>query len=642
MTETNEMTIPSNKKTGCLGILKQIFHWIGRVFRFVRISIANLLVILLIVFLIFVFTLDDSVNVTKGSILVFTPKANLVEQTTPPNRVLELLLDENASNETNVHQVVKVLRHAAQDPRIDSLLIQPQSLAGASMVHLEMIGSAIREFSAAGKHVVAYANEYTQSQYVLASYADEVWLDRMGSVYFSGFSFNDIYFKQLLDKLQINVHVFRSGIYKSAVEPFMQDSMSEVVRESYVPIVQQLWSSLVEKIAENRSLQFQDVENFATDIHGSLQESNKGAAELALELGLVDELVSVSDVKTRISTITSASNNSSNRLTIDDIPSVSVLDYNTLITEERDRRSVSESENNNPPSRKSGKIAVIPVEGTILHSFDQESGLIFDTTNAIINLEQAIDDGAKAVILRVNSPGGTVLASEEIRQKIADVRERDIPVVASMSLVAASGGYWIAAETDYIFAEKSTITGSIGVFSFIPSFEDTLAKVGVSTDGVDAIDDGFRLDSIRGISETDQVVLQASVDNFYLAFLELVSNGRDMSIETVDAIAGGRIWTGLQAKENGLVDELGNFDEAAETTAKMAGLTRFELVFYDAEPASLISNPFFAKLAEVLPTINPSDVLLLQNINSIYEKMKKYINFEPRTVYAYCETCDYF
>lgn len=642
MNTTNETTVPSTKKTGCLGILKQIFHWVGRVFRFIRISIANLLVILLIVFLIFVLTLDDSVDVTRGSMLAFTPKANFVEQTTPPNPLLELLFDDNLSNETNVHQVIKVLRHAAQDPRIESLLIQPQALAGASMVHLEMIGRAIKDFSAAGKYAVAYANEYTQSQYVLASYADEIWLDPMGSVYFSGFSFNDIYFKQLLDKLQINVHVFRSGIYKSAVEPFMQDSMSEVVRESYVPIVQQLWSSLVEKIAENRSLQFQDVKNFATDIHGSLQESNKGAAELALELGLVDELVSVSDVKTRISIKTSAINNSSNRLTIDDTPSVSVLDYNTLITEERDRRSVSESENSNPPSRKFGKIAVIPVEGTILHSFDQESGLIFDTTNAINNLEQALEDGAEAVILRVNSPGGTVLGSEEIRQKIAAVRERDIPVVASMSRVAASGGYWIAAETDYIFAEKSTITGSIGVFSFIPSFEDSLAKVGVSTDGVNAIDDGFRVDSIRGISETDQTILQASVDSFYLAFLELVSNGRDMSMEMVDAIAGGRIWTGLQAKENGLVDELGNFDEAAETTAKMAGLTRFELVFYDAEPASLISNPIFAKLEEVLPTTKQSDVLLLQNVYSIYQEMKKYINFEPRTVYAYCETCDYF
>lgn len=637
----NETTIRNTEKTGCLGILKRVFHWIGRVFRFIRISIANLLVILLIVFLIFVLTFDDSVDVTRGSILVFNPNANFVEQTTPPNPMLELLLNDSLSDETNVHQVIKALRHATQDPRIESLLIQPQALAGASMVHLEMIGRAIRDFSAAGKFTIAYANEYTQSQYVLASYADEIWMDPMGSVYFSGFSFSDIYFKQILDELQINVHVFRSGIYKSAVEPFMQDSMSEVVRESYVPIVGQLWSSLVEKIAENRSMQTQDVEKFAIDIH-QLLENNIDSAELAIEYGFIDELVSNAEVKTKILTKNSTSNNSSNRLVFDDIPSVSVLDYGTLIKDEKDRRSVSQTDDGDPLPRKFGQIAVIPVEGTILHSFDPESGLVFDTTNAVNNLEQAMLDGAEAVILRVNSPGGTVLASEEIRQKIAAVRERDIPVVASMSRVAASGGYWIAAETDYIFAEESTITGSIGVFSFIPSFEDSLAKVGVRTDGVDAIDGGFRLDSIRGLSEPDKVVMQASVDNFYRAFLHLVSNGRDMNVDTVDTIAGGRIWTGTQAKENGLIDELGNFKAAAEATAKMAGLTRFELVFYDADPAALINNPFFSILEEVLPVTKPSDVLLLQNVNSIYQEMKKYVNFEPRTVYAYCESCDYF
>ena len=628
----------STPKRGFFSVVKLIVHWIARTFRFIRVTIANIFVVLLLLVVVVLFTSDDSVRITKGTVLMFTPHANLVEQTTPsPHPAVELLFGENTANETNVHDVIKVLRRAARDPRIVALQIRPQFLQSASLIHLEMLGQAIKEFSAAGKRVISHASDYGQSQYLLASYADDVWLDPLGSFFFSGITFDDIYFKQLLDKLHINVHVFRSGIYKSAVEPFMLDSMSDDVKLSYAPIVQQLWSKVTQITTENRALDAQAVENFVVELEELLHASNKDPARLAVDTGFVDRLVSVSALNSEL-----AAQVPSLAAGATEVPTVSVTDYRELMFLDQEIRSAPPIDSESRTSAKFGTIAVVPVEGGILHTFDRDSGMTYDTTSAVKNLRKAREDDVDAVLLRVNSPGGTVIGSEEIRQQVATIQSLGIPVVVSMSGVAASGGYWIAAEADYIFASETTITGSIGVFSFLPSFEDSLAKIGVHTDGVEAIQGGFRMDSIGGLSTVDQLILQASVDSSYSAFLERVSRGRNMTVEEVDAIAGGRIWTGLQAKEVGLVDELGNFDEAAERAAVMVGLGRFELVFYDAEPSSFLDNPFFIKIEQLLPSMTSSERLLVKNINQIYKDLRKYTYFEPRTVYAYCENCEYF
>lgn len=618
----------STKHQSKPGIIRRIIRGIAATFRFIRITIANVLVVLfLIVIIALLLPSEEAVVVKQGSILVFTPAESLVEQRARVNPWLDLFLADYRPTETGVHETIRAIKKAADDPRIVGLEIRPDRMTTAGLVHIEMLSRAITQFRENGKFVFAYAPEYSQQQYLLASYANEIYMHPMGSVYFTGIAFKDLYFKQFIDKLHVNVHTFRSGPYKSGIEPYTRDSMSDVVKESYEPIVQQLWQSVSDRISTNRTLDLDRIEQFTNGLATLIEQSGSSLAQLAVDFSFIDGLGTRSEIEEKMSA----------RSTLEHPRhEVSVTDYYSTLVNTRDVRH-----NLNHSSDKSngrGTIAVITVEGPIIGTSGSDGLETIDATGAVENLRQAIEDQADAIVLRIDSPGGGVLASEAIRQQIQKNRELGTPIVVSMSGLAASGGYWIAAEADHILAEESTITGSIGVYSFIPTIEESLEKVGVNTDGVYSFDGGIRLDTMVGLSTNEKVLLQASVDDSYRQFLKIVSDGRNIPLNETEDLAGGRIWSGKQALANGLIDELGSIDRAIQHAAELAKLSNFSVEFYSISELTAFTR-MLGWIEAKLPfdgVHNTGDFL---RFNTTLEYLEQRFQFRPGKVYAMCELC---
>ena len=619
-----------------MNLVLRIWRGIATVFRFLRVSVANILLVAVIV-VIFVFLFSGpAIKVERNSVLVFAPNQSLVEKRPNINPWFELLLGSTVADVTDVHEVVATLRHAAKNPRILALEIRPDSLAGASLVHLDLIGEALKIFSESGKPIYAYSDEYSQSAYLLSSFADAVYMNELGTLSFSGLAFESMYYKTILDKLDITVNTFRSGDYKSAVEPFVLDAMSDIVRESYRPIVDQLWGATKELIERNRELSSSTVAQFTESFSDLLGPSRKKLGDLAKEHGFVDELITSNTLSAKVCEEFELDRRNKS------LARISTEDYFHTIKDRRDFRIASETSSDGASlTKQRGTIAVITVEGVIFGWSGDDSSQLVDSTGAVEHLQHAIKEKVDAVVLRVNSPGGSVLASEAIRLQIEAVRKQDIPVVVSMSNTAASGGYWISANADRILASDSTITGSIGVFSMIPTFEELLQRYGVNTDGVYSSDGHFRVDQTSGLTETEAKMLQASVDDAYDKFLEVVSNGRSMARDDVDLVARGRIWTGLQALEHGLVDSLGNYDDALKVAANLAGLKS-----YVVERYGFVRRPPFmnllARASNWAPRISPESQRFVKHARNAWLEIKDHLAIQPRTVYALCEFCPDF
>lgn len=608
-------------------VLLQIYRAISATFRFIRVSIANLLIVLLLfIVIIAISSGDPGPEVQEGSVLVFEPKQALVEKSSSSDPVLDLLLSGYGVGETNVNDVVKALRHAATDDNIAMLEIRPHQLLGASYVHLEMIGDAIDEFKESGKGVVSYSNLFTQSQYLLASYADRVAMHPFGDLLFTGFAFENQYFYGLLEKLRISVHIWRAGDFKSAVEPYTRDSMSPEVKASYEPILDQLWGTFLAKIGENRALEDARVRTYANDMANLISESNNDFASIAVDQGFVDELLGPEQYTQSVLDDLDSSRRKPPRISIEDY--LETLPFSTA--------TVSREDSSAAENGRTGRIGLVKVQGAI---FDLPFGAGADigaNSSVVDHIDSAARSGVDAFVLRINSPGGSVLASEQIRLALRRLNARGIPIVASMSGTAASGGYWIAAEADEILASSSTITGSIGVFAMIPSVEKALAEVGVHTDGVYSTENARRLDPIAGIKESDSILMQAMVDNSYQRFLNIVSEGRNMEVTDVEAIAGGRIWTGEQALERNLIDQIGGIDAAFERAAELAGLSSWRVREYKDAEETLFSM-FMSATGWEAPISSPRLRRLVNESNRIIDQIVPY--FEPRRVYAFCEPC---
>ncbi len=627
---------PLTEKPKKMNILRRIWRGIASVFRFLRVSVANILLVIVIIFIFAFLFSGPAIKVEPNSVLVFSPNESLVEKRPNINPLFELLLGSSVADVTDVHDVVATLRHAAKNPRILALEIRPDSLAGVSLVHLDLIGDALKTFSESGKPIFAYSDEFSQSAYLLSSFADEIYMNELGSLSFSGLAFESMYYKSILEKLDITVNTFRSGEYKSAVEPFLLDSMSDVVRESYRPIVDQLWGATKELIATNRELEPSKVTQFTESFADLLGPNRSRLGKLAIEHGFVDELITTNTLQATVSQEFGL-----DRLA-ESTARISTEDYFHTIKDSRDIRITQEATASDTPlTKRGGTIAVITVEGAIFGWSGGDSSQLVDSTGAVEHLQLAINEKVDAVVLRVNSPGGSVLASEAIRLQVEAVKKQGVPVVVSMSNTAASGGYWISAGADRIIASDSTITGSIGVFSMIPTVEELLQRVGVNTDGVYSSDGHFRIDQTSGISESEGKILQASVDDAYDIFLEVVSNGRSIPKAEVDVIAGGRIWTGLQALEHGLVDSLGSYDDALEVAANLAGLKSYVVERY----GFVRRPPFMNLLAQAsnwTPHITPESQRLMKRARNTWLEVRDHLAIKPRTVYALCQFCPDF
>lgn len=436
--------------------------------------------------------------------------------------------------------VVRAIRKAENDDRITGIVLELGYFDGADLPALEFVGNALKEFKRSGKPVFAVGEYFTQQQYFLASFADKIFLNQAGFVEITGLSYSTLYFKSLLEKIEAQPHIFRVGTYKSAVEPFIRDDMSPEAKKNASLWLNQLWKNFSEQVAENRQINAEKLVPPAAELLSEYRQAKGDDAQYALNKKWVTHIATSDDIQSELIA----------QFGEDDNGSYQRIDFFTYAEHLSDRFNV----------QSKNKIAVINIEGEIVFGTSDENTSGSDSIIPLLR-EARLDDDVHGVIVRINSPGGSAIASELIRQEVEAIQKAGKPVVASMGGMAASGGYWIAATSDKIIASPSTITGSIGIFGLAMSFEKTAQKLGIREDGV-ATSVLANRSEFKTLPKEQSELIQISIENGYQRFLELVARGREMSLEQVDKLAQGQVWLGITAHSLGLVDELGDFDVA--------------------------------------------------------------------------------
>lgn len=545
------------------------FRSIGRFLTAARAVTANVVFLLLIGFLlVLLFSSDGRVKVPDGAALVLDLDAPILEEAPRPDPLQLLFTDRDAARPIEMRDLTRVLEHAAEDDRIKALLLNLDRFPGAAPATLHSLGAALSRFKQSGKPVLVIADNLTQPQYYLASFADQLYLNPMGQVLLSGLALQPTFFASALDKLKVNVHVFRAGEYKSAVEPFLRDDMSAEARDNAQQLLDDIWASLREQIADNRGMGSSMLDALIDEQPQRLRETRGDLARLALETGLVDELLSRDAGRDRLLQLVGRddSGESFRQIRHRDY----LLDASVMAAGKRD---------------DSGRVGVIVAEGTILGGEQPRGTAVGEPTLRMIRQARRNDD-IRAIVLRVNSPGGSVFASELIRQELELAQMAGKPVVVSMGSIAASGGYWISATADQIFAEADTITGSIGVYGLLPTFEESFAALGIYSDGVGTHRLSGAGNPLRPLNPELRDILEQRVEETNRQFVELVARGRNMELDAVTALAEGRVWSGHAAEEAGLVDALGGLDAAVAKAAELAGLTRWQRDYLEEPPST--------------------------------------------------------
>ena len=464
-------------------------------------------------------------------------------------RALQELDNQHVPGKISTFDVVYAIEQAANDERIKGLVLDLNYFEGADIPALEYVGESLKNFKKTEKPVIAFSDNYTQAQYLLASYADEIYLNPRGSVFIQGLAAQNLYFKEMLDKLEVTPHVFRVGTYKSAVEPFLRNDMSPEARRNLQQWLSGMWTNYKDIIAANRKIDQNSVLPDAKTFLKELKALKGDSTAYVEKRKLVTQLASRSELDKKLIELFGSNK--------DDEPKL--LSFNRYLKALPDRMLSEDSEH---------KIAVVNVEGVIVDGESYQDEVGGNTVSRLLS-EANADKDVKAVVLRVNSPGGSAFASEVIRQEVDALQKAGKPVVVSMGSMAASGGYWISSTADYIVADKNTITGSIGIFALFPTFEKTVKKWGISSDGV-ATSELSDLSLLRPLSSELNDVFQMEIEYGYDEFLSVVSKGRKLSKEEVDKIAQGQVWLGQDAYKNKLVDELGNFDTALNKAIELA------------------------------------------------------------------------
>lgn len=610
------------------GPVRRFFGAIGGAITWLRRLVTNLIFLLLLLFVgIAIFGKEDRLTVPQGAALRVAPNGTLVDELSARGGVPVFLGGRAAAPETRVKDLVDAIDNAAGDRRISSLVLELDNLSGASLSKLEEVGAALQRFKAAGKPIYAIGDNYTQAQYFLASHADTVYLNPMGSVLLTGFGAYRNYFKSALEKLKINFHVFRVGDYKDFIEPYTRDDMSPASRENNQRWLNQLWGEYTEQVTGLRNLPPEAIDEFITDLPQNLRQTSGDWAEAALRHKLVDQLASRRAVTEALKEELGSGDDEQ------DYKSVDALTY---------LRHVKLTDIPRRP-REPAKIGLISASGAIIDGEAPPGQIGSETLGNLI--ARAREKNVKALVLRIDSGGGSAFASEAIRQELLATRADDIPVIVSMGSVAASGGYWIATGADRIWASPATITGSIGVFGAFPTFEDSMEALGVFNDGVGTTDlaGAMRLD--RPLSENVADIIQQGVDNVYARFLRIVAEARNTTPQEVHKIAQGQVWTGRTALELGLVDELGDLNEALAAAAKLADVETYEVLEIQREltPGErflrALADNIGARVGEQLEANLPLAAWLntLQPVMQPITELRDYR--DPRALYARCLVC---
>jgi|TARA_B110000495_G_scaffold37085_1_gene29759 protease-4 len=612
------------------GLIRRIFKFIGSILTVIRYAFSLLIVVVLFSVIGGMFV-GNIQPVPEEGALYLAPQGVLVDQKSYVDPLAQVLAQGSQQNtETLVRDIVEAIDTARDDSRITHLLLDTDYMAGASLSKLQEIGAALRRFKATDKPIIAVADYFTQSQYFLAAHADEIILNPLGGVMITGFGSYRSYFKDALDKLNITMNIFRVGQYKSAVEPLMGNSMSPQVRDETGVLLNDLWQSYSSEIEDLRSLDEGSVNDYANNLHLSLEQYKGDSAALSKAAGLVDTIASRSGIhQYLIANIASED---------DDVISINMDSYlsNTRLA----NKQISNGQN---------QIAVVVASGSIMDGQQPEGSIGGDTLAAIFT-ELREDENVKAVVLRVDSGGGSAFASEIIRDSINAIQNQGIPVVVSMSSAAASGGYWIAAEADRILAMPTTITGSIGVWGVVPTIDQSLAKLGIYSDGVGTTDIAAMMELDRPLTEQTKIIIQAGVDNIYTRFITLVANGRDSTPAEVHKIAQGRVWTGNQALANGLVDQLGDLNDAILVAAEIADLDNYQVDYRRKEMTPIealltgLNSNVAASLQGLGLTSNIESSISDNNLGRYAKKILAPLNLintlnDPKHIYLYCEKC---
>ncbi|HCN5569692.1 TPA: signal peptide peptidase SppA, partial [Escherichia coli] len=521
--------------------------------------------------------------------------------------------------ENSLFDIVNTIRQAKDDRIITGIVMDLKNFAGGDQPSMQYIGKALKEFRDSGKPVYAVGENYSQGQYYLASFANKIWLSPQGVVDLHGFATNGLYYKSLLDKLKVSTHVFRVGTYKSAVEPFIRDDMSPAAREADSRWIGELWQNYLNTVAANRQIPAQQVFPGAQGLLEGLTKTGGDTAKYALENKLVDALASSAEIEKALTKEFGWSKTDKN------YRAISYYDY-ALKT----------------PADTGDSIGVVFANGAIMDGEETQGNVGGDTTAAQIR-DARLDPKVKAIVLRVNSPGGSVTASEVIRAELAAARSAGKPVVVSMGGMAASGGYWISTPANYIVANPSTLTGSIGIFGVITTVENSLDSIGVHTDGV-STSPLADVSITRALPPEAQQMMQLSIENGYKRFITLVADARHSTPEQIDKIAQGHVWTGQDAKANGLVDSLGDFDDAVAKAAELAKVKQWHLEYYVDEPTFFdkvmdnMSGSVRAMLPDAFQAMLPAPLAsVASTVKSESDKLAAFN--DPQNRYAFCLTC---
>lgn len=617
------------------GLIRRFFGAIWSVYKGFRATVLNIIFIALVLVIgSAIFSGDDKVAVADTAALYLNLRGDLVEEkryVDPFSAIVnESLGGQEEQPEVLVADVVKVINHAATDNRIQAMVLDMSGLGSGSLDKLQAVGKAIEAFKTSGKKVFAYGAYYGQNQYFLASYADQISLEPMGAVILEGYGSYPMFYKSALEKLKVNTHVFRVGTYKSAVEPFLRDDMSPEAKEANSAWLNELWLDYKQQVASRRNFDVANFDETFSALYSKVKAAEGDLGQYALNSKLVDAVQTREAFRRSLIAVVGKNDKETyNHVTYDDYAKL-VLPAKAI---------------DNPLSEK---VAVIVARGMIVDG-SAKAGMIGGDSTAALLRRARNDEKVKAVVLRIDSGGGSAFASEVIGQEITLLREAGKPVIASMGAVAASGGYWIAAPANEIWAAPTTITGSIGIFGLLHTFENAMQTLGLNVDGVGTTElAGFSsgVPVFKGLTEPAKDLMQLLIERGYTEFLSMVGKNRNMTLEAVDKVAQGRVWTGKTALELGLVDKLGTFDDAIARAADMAGLTQYDvtIVQHELSPTEQMLADIFgsAKAKGWLPSVSeqPQNRALRQLTQQVKQDFALMNQFnDPNGIYSYCLSC---
>ncbi|BDS31844.1 signal peptide peptidase SppA [Aeromonas caviae] len=603
-----------------------LFRSLWRLLNFTRLMLVNLLFLLVVLVIVFSVSQSETPSTPIEGALTLNLSGVLVEQRTQTDPTVQLLRqmdkgDEQPS-EIILSDLLWAIKSAGNDDRIKALVIKPQGLQGASLSKLQEVTAAIDAFKESGKPVIAMADYYSQGAYLLAAHADHVLLNQSGAVLIEGLGVYQTYFKSALEKLNVTPHVFKVGTYKSFVEPYTRDEMSPESKEANQRWLDQLWQSYVADVAEQREIEPDAVAPNKDHFLELLRKAGGNAASYALDNGLVDQLATRDEMTQAVIKEVGEADDHGWK-------GVGLKEYLAAIPEQY-------------PQSGKDEVGLITASGAIMDGV-QPAGTIGGDSLADLLAEARRDDQVKAVVLRVDSPGGSAFAAEQIRAELLALKQAGKPVVISMGSYAASGGYWISADADKIFASPTTLTGSIGVFGMFATIDKALSQYGVHTDGVGTTD-FVGVGLTRALPDHVGEAIQLSVEDTYQRFVGLVGKGRGLSPEEAEKAAEGRVWTGQDAKALGLVDEFGNLDDALKAAADLANLKSWQVTPIAPEESArdkFLRELFDSSAQALAPHLQswlPTGLgKALLEMNRTLDPLTRFN--DPQGTYAFCPVC---